>query len=110
MAHLKLLCLCQGGNSRSVALAYLLKFRYGHDALACGWQGNDPPTRNLLYRWADRIFVLQSIFLQYVPKRYRKKVTIYDVGPDVWCNGLHPELLEKCDQLIRQDAKWLDFE
>jgi hypothetical protein len=110
MAHLKLLTMCQGGNSRSVSLAYLLKYVYGHDALACGWEKNDVKTRNMLCKWADRIFIMQAEFERFIPKKYKEKVTAYDVGPDIWCNPFHPDLLEKCNNYIISDPQWMVFE
>lgn len=110
MAHLKLLCMCQGGNSRSVGCAFVLKYKYGHDALACGWERNDPETLAMLFAWADRIFVMQPHFAEHVPAKFRSKVTVYDVGPDIWCNGLHPELQGSCDLLIQNDGGWMRFE
>ena len=110
MACLKLLCLCQGGNSRSAGLAYVLKYGYGHDALAVGWHRNSDKTRAMLYKWADRIFIVQAEFMQYVPEPFRKKVTVYELGPDIWFNSLHPDLTAKCDALIQSDPTWLDYE
>jgi predicted protein tyrosine phosphatase len=92
--------MCQGGNSRSVACGYLLKYKYGIDTLACGWEGNRPETCQMLFAWADLIVVMQEAFLEHVPKKFRKKVLVIDVGPDVWCNSLHPELLAKIDELL----------
>ncbi len=89
---MKVLCMCQGGNSRSVALGFLMKYRYGEDALACSWEKNSPETLKMLFEWADRIFVMQEIFRQYVPVEYHEKLYVTDVGPDIWCNGLHPDL------------------
>lgn len=89
----KVLCMCQGGNSRSVALAFLMKYRYGEDSLSCSWEKNSPETLKMLFEWADRIFVMQEIFRQYVPVEYHEKLHVVDVGPDIWGNGLHPDLL-----------------
>jgi hypothetical protein len=89
----KILCMCQGGNSRSVALGFLMKYRYGEDALACSWEKNSAETLKMLFDWADKIIILQAHFIQYVPAEYHEKVGVVDVGADVWCNGLHPDLL-----------------
>ena len=89
----KIVCICQGGNSRSVALAYLLKYHYKIDALACGWEKNTPETIAMLCEWADVVCILQKEFIQYVPEKYHSKVDVFDVGPDKWFNGLHPDLL-----------------
>jgi hypothetical protein len=96
----KIVCLCQGGNSRSVALAYLLKYHYKVDALACGWEKNEANTLIMLYEWADVICILQKEFIIYVPEKFHGKVDIFDVGPDVWFNGLHPDLLNKLQEMM----------
>lgn len=102
---MKIVCVCQGGNSRSVACAYLLKYKYKTDALACGWQGNRRNTLDMLYEWADKIVLMQHEFDCRIPEEFRRKVEFVDVGPDVWCNGLHPDLLQKCDTIL-QKSLW----
>ncbi len=97
--------MCQGGNSRSVALAYLLKYKYGVDALACSWEKNSEATRRMLFGWADKIFIMQAHFLEHVPAEFRTKTQVIDVGPDVWFNGLDPELVALCDELLNSKAK-----
>lgn len=94
------ICVCQGGNSRSVACAYVLKYQFGIDALACSWEKNSPETMAMLFRWATIIIVMQAEFRQKIPVRFQSKVLAIDVGPDVWCNGLHPELIELCSRLL----------
>lgn len=97
---MKVVCMCQGGNSRSVACAYLLKYKYGMDALACGWEKNSKATLKMLFEWAEAIVIMQACFLEYVDPIYHPKLHIIDVGPDIWCNGLHPDLLEKVDGML----------
>lgn len=98
--------MCQGGNSRSVALGYVLKYELGIDALACSWEKNTPETRDMLCRWADRIIVMQSMFVDKVPLEFYEKVTVYDVGEDRWFNSLHPELLGICQGMVHVDPYW----
>ncbi len=44
--------------------------------------------------------MMQEHFRSYVPLPFAKKVIVIDVGEDVWFNGLHPELIKKCDDLL----------
>jgi predicted protein tyrosine phosphatase len=97
---MKVVCMCQGGNSRSVGCAYLLKYYYGMDALACGWEKNTPETLDMLFSWAEGIIVMQEEFTKYVPEKYKEKLYVADVGPDIWCNSLHPDLLNKCNEQL----------
>lgn len=100
---MKVLCICQGGNSRSVACAYVLKYFFNQDALACSQEKNTPETIEMLCSWADHICVMQPQFGEVVPEKYREKVTVIDVGPDVWCNGLHPDLVNKVGMLLDEN-------
>ena len=97
---MKVLCLCQGGNVRSVALAYLLKYGADTDALACSWQKNTPETIQMLCEWADAIALLESSFKVHVPTRYHDKIAIFDVGPDRWGNPLHPDLIALLTEMV----------
>lgn len=90
---MKVLCMCQGGNSRSVGCAFLLKYTYGIDALSCSWEKNSAETLDMLFGWADHIIVMEEHFQKYIPRDFKDKLIIVDVGPDIWCNGLHPGLL-----------------
>ena len=90
---MKILCVCEGGNVRSVGMAFALKHIYGQDALACGWRFNSLETFKMLCDWADRIVVMQEVFVAKVPSDVlRSKVRVVDVGPDCFGNPLHPDL------------------
>jgi len=80
----RILCLCQGGNVRSVHAAYVLKYGYNVDALAASWEKNSPDTLNVLYRWADRIMLVEDHHIEHVPASFRKKVVNLGIGPDRW--------------------------
>jgi hypothetical protein len=97
VTRLKILCICQGGNCRSVGAGFILKLKYGHDVLSCGWQLNSPGTVKMLIDWADRVVVLQRDFLHFlraVAHDIDSKAFIADVGEDRFGNPLHPELQE----------------
>lgn len=102
---MKVLTMCQGGHVRSVALKYLLKYVYGHDVLACGWESNTQETREMLYRWADVIVIMQPEMEQYVPQEHhnagdRRKLLCYDVGPDNYGSPFHPSLQQGLREMI----------
>jgi hypothetical protein len=101
----RFLCLCEGGIVRSSALASVLRWEFGQDALAASAEKNAPETIAMLCEWANYVIVMQPRFAGAVPARYAHKVHVLDVGPDVWKNPLHPELLT-----IVGDAaeKWRD--
>jgi predicted protein tyrosine phosphatase len=100
----KFLCVCQGGSCRSVALAFLFKYKYGQDSLACGWEGNTPETLNMLCEWADGIFILESHFKEKIDEKYHHKLSVYDVGPDRFFQ-INKELLSILDDMIKNHFK-----
>lgn len=94
---MKVVTMCQGAHVRSVGLKYLLTYKYGHEAVACGWESNTPETRAMLYEWADVIVIMESNMEKYIPKEFhekdgRRKLFCYDVGPDRYGNPFHPEM------------------
>src|SRR5690349_5407256 len=98
---MKVVCMCQGGNSRSVAAAFVLKYGYNVDALSLSWEKNSVETKLMLFEWADRIIIMQTCMKERVPQQYWNKLVILDVGEDVWCNGLHPALVAKVDEMLK---------
>lgn len=89
---MKFVCMCQGGNVRSVGMAFALKYPHQQDAIACGWEGNTEETRNMLFEWADRIIIMQGEFARYIPDRFKEKLRVVDVGPDRYGSAFHPDL------------------
>ena len=98
----KILTMCAGANVRSVGLKYLLKYKYGHEALACGQDANTIETRNMLCDWADYVIVVDKEYAPEVPEKYKDKLLIYDIGVDRFGYAFHPELLTIADQCIIQ--------
>ncbi len=105
--------MCQGGHVRSVGLKYLLRYKYGHDVIACGWEANTPETRAMLFSWADIIVIMEKHFLEHIPQEFHnkedgsRKLFCYDVGPDRFMNPFHPELQQMLDEMIKQHKLFL---
>ena len=78
----RILCICQKGNFRSVALAYILKKKYKCDAIAIGAHTASKETMAMLSDWADRIVLTSSRYLSYVPYRHKDKLKLWHVGRD----------------------------
>lgn len=98
---MKILTICQGGNSRSVAMAYVLKYRYEIDSLACSWEKNSKETLNMLFNWADYIFTMETEFIKYIPDEFKHKVLSTDVGIDRWFS-IRDDLIKICNKLITE--------
>ena len=79
---MKILCICEGGNVRSVAMAEILKDR-GNNAIAIGMQYIDKDTLLILTKWADKIIDVRD----YLPK-------------DIWSDAKNKDLIEKINKII----------
>lgn len=87
----RVLCICQYGHSRSVALCRVLHGR-GFKAVAAGVSTAGDGLAHIA-AWADVICVLQPSFSAHVPEEHRHKIRDFDVGPDRWSNPYNQELL-----------------
>ncbi len=97
---MKIVCLCAEGNSRSVALAYLLKLN-GHEAIAVGLRSSRRPTREMLYKWADRIILTYRGHEHWIPEEYHSKLKIYNVGRDEYFLGYREGLLNQFRKYLK---------
>lgn len=104
---MRILCVCEGGFTRSVCLAGHLRNRNGtpcHDALAIAWRFNSPETLEMMSRWAEMIVVMEPYMVEKIPAAWREKVTICDVGPDRYGQSLHPELVQQIREWSRKEG------
>lgn len=97
---MKILCLCSGGNIRSVATSYLLKHtRAGHDVLAAGVHTSSKETLEMLCNWAETILICGNHLAGMVPGPYQSKIRQLGIGEDIWgAASLKPELLQLANQ------------
>lgn len=109
----RILCVCNGGNCRSVALAEVLKGVYGKEAIAAGtfWIGVESMAE--LCRWADLILPVEPKEAS-LPERdlirwraspiwldeFAHKRTIFPLGPDVWGHHKWEEIKSVCRDKI----------
>lgn len=91
----KFVTVCEGGNVRSVSMAFLLK-EAGYEAIAIGWRYVTPETIKFLNSWADYFVLMQSKFLDKMPEEIRGKCIFIEVGEDRYGYAFHPELIEQC--------------
>ena len=57
-------------------------------------------TKRMLYEWAEIIILVDGNFEDEIPAEYQGKLQIWDVGPDQYFLGFHPELLEQYRKYI----------
>ena len=80
---MKILCVCELGNKRSVFTRYLLAFKY--DALSVGIKNNKPETIRMLAEWADRILLAEPEMRKAIPMKCQKKIDLdFTIGADVY--------------------------
>ena len=101
---MKILCLCERGNSRSVALAWILKDHMGHNAIASGMRTMDDETKEMLYNWAERIILVDKTFEDEIPVEYKTKLKVWDVGPDRFFRGFEQSLLDTYVKYINEEG------
>jgi hypothetical protein len=99
---MKILCLGRKGDSRSVALAWLLKLK-GHDAIAVGMRCMGRDTRKMMLDWADKIILLHQKCQEGVPSKYWDKLTIWPIGRDVYFKEPDKRLVDVLNILIKRD-------
>lgn len=100
---MKVLCVCANGNSRSVALAYILKRDYHFDALAMGLSVSGEDTQKMLFEWADWVLLTDNNFADFIPGEYKSKLKVYDVGEDVFFRGFKKELMNLFYQHLKDN-------
>lgn len=77
---MRVLCICNGGNVRSVAMAQHLK-EQGHDAIAVGLDHASPETLDMLKNWAEL------------------EINMNDYFRDWWHDPRHRVLLEEVKRI-----------
>lgn len=82
-------------------MAHVLKHDYGIDAIPAGHDVNSQETLDMLSDWADRIIVMQPHYASDLPQRNAYKIIRLNIGPDVWGNSLHPDLIGKVKMIAR---------
>ena len=99
---MKVLCICDGGNVRSVALAQYIRDKEGtgeafvgqdnlkNEAIAIGEPHASKETMRMLKEWADKIIDLR----EYMPL-------------DLWHNPRHPELKKLVKKIWQSEEKHL---
>ena len=104
----KILTVCSRGNSRSVALAYLLKDGLDFDAIAIGVDSASNDTKDMLYRWADLIIVVHDELAPSIPQEFHDKMRIWNVGPDRYFRGFEQDLINQYRDYMRGEGWVLD--
>lgn len=102
---MRVLCVCERGNSRSVGLAWLLKDVYGIEAIACGISATSHATMEMLLIWADKVVCMQ----EHIQKRLKcdygylaDDAMLCEVGDDSYWRGVDNSLAAQCDRFVQE--------
>ncbi len=100
----KILTVCQRGNCRSVALAYIFKDRRKQkDAIAIGADTTTEETWNMLGNWADKIYVVaEEKIKDRVPNKFKDKIIWLDIGRDIWRSAANRDLLTILENKLKE--------
>lgn len=102
-APVKVLCLCQGGFTRSVALKRAISKEWNADVMTAGVSHNGSPVLDYLFGWAEVVFVVDE-FLQrdvdWRPTEAKAKTFLIPIGPDIFSGPDDHQLKAKIDRLM----------
>lgn len=99
---MKILCVCELGDNRSVHLAWLLK-QHLHEAIPVGINTISPFTYELLANWADYIIFTDKTLK--IPDLCKEKIKLWDVGEDNFKRPLNNNLLNLLSKYIEKDVE-----
>jgi hypothetical protein len=100
---MKIVVLCQRGNTRAAAVAWYLKRYLKHEVIAAGFVGTSRKTRRMLYNWSDVIICVAKRYAHWVPEEYRHKLKIWNIGRGRWFPGYHEDLIALFVKYIEKD-------
>jgi predicted protein tyrosine phosphatase len=100
---MKIVTVCAQGNNRSVQFASLLRYKYNADTIAVGVDKHTPETLEMLYAWSDIIIVTDKNLAGKIPEKYRSKMKIWDVGPDIYPRPFNPILNHIARKIIEEN-------
>lgn len=92
-ATIRILCVCEMGNVRSVGTRRRLNRRGYRNVIAIGAINTNDKTLAMLYKWADKILIAEPWMGQYLPDDTDNKIVKeFTIGPDVFGNPIKQSL------------------
>ena len=55
----------------------------------------------MLSEWADRIYIVEPYLRRYIQEKFKKKIKLINLGPDIWGKSLDPRLIRKILKLMK---------
>lgn len=99
---MRILCVCDEGNSRSPTLASLLRYR-GHDTLAVGASQASDETRAMLADWCDLAILTAPNQRYRFPSLDDDRITVWPID-DAYPRPFNKELREIVTRFIFQEG------
>lgn len=99
--RIKILCVCNKGNCRSVGTRHCLNKRLYNNVISIGATNTSPYTLTMLCEWADKILLAKPYHIDYLPRGFENKVdSNFTIGEDVWNNPLNRKLHELINEKL----------
>jgi len=98
----KIVCVCDEGNNRSVIFAGLLRYKYNAETIAIGINRTSKLTQEMLFDWADYIIITHGTLKRRIDEKYYSKMKLFDVGSDrkEWARPYNRLLLPIAKRII----------
>ena len=100
---MKILTVCEQGNNRSVTFATLLRYKYKCDTIPMGFDTMSAESQVMLYNWADVIIITDKNLVECLPKEYKQKMKLWDVGPDHYIRPFNRNLHQLASKIIEEN-------
>jgi len=97
---MRALTLCAAGKVRSAAMAWALK-DCGIEAVPAGLLSESRDFILGIGNLVDKVILMDNDLLPKLPSELTPKLTIVDLGPDVWMNPLHRDLIRRVRSVVK---------
>lgn len=105
----RILTVCRGGNCRSAAVGFLLKYKYRLDAMPISIEKNNLRTWAVMLEWADEVMLLERRHHEEFLKMYPgpRPVSLLDLGNHeaFRANPYDLDFLRRIDPLLQQHLR-----
>lgn len=108
---MKILCLCNEGNNRSVTLAHLLRY-WNNDVLSAWIDKNPIDTMTMLIDWADLVILtdMDQVYKyngDLTEEELKEKSCLCNIWPDIYKRPFNPELLAIVKEWLQENKETL---
>lgn len=99
---MRILCVCDEGNSRSPTIASLLRYR-SHDTLSVGVRTAGPETLAMLVEWCELAILTDAAQEASFPQRYADRLTVWPID-DTYPRPFNRDLRDVVQRFIFEEG------